>query len=70
VVITIALSMCILRMEATPSFGQKIGAAVLLEAGMDIISYITPQIVVLAIAVPVLFLITLVLVALAVRKDS
>jgi hypothetical protein len=37
---------------------------------MNIVSYITPQIVVLAIAVLALFLITLVLVTLAVREDS
>jgi hypothetical protein len=43
---------------------------VFLEAGMDIMSYITPQIVVLALAVLALLVITLVLVALAVREDS
>jgi hypothetical protein len=41
------------------------GAAVFLESGMDTMSYIT-----LVLAIAVLFLITLVLVALAVRKDS
>jgi hypothetical protein len=46
------------------------GAAVFLEAGMDIMSYITWQIVVLGLAILAVFLITLVLVSIAVREDS